>query len=104
MAFFGTTRTVDAWHNKRINMAFLRHVLERNNGKPVTLGMAQMMAKNDMIDTNQDHTTNKLQYSLLGDPAIALNLPSATVVVDSINGKSEEHTSELQSRQYLVCR
>lgn len=93
MAFFGTTRTVDAWHNKRINMAFLRHVLGRENGKPVTLGMAQMMAKNDMIDTQQDHTTNKLQYSLLGDPAIALNLPSATVVVDSINGKAVSSAS-----------
>src|SRR3712207_7105690 len=29
----------------------------------------------------------------------ALELPA-----DRINGRSEEHTSELQSRQYLVCR
>src|SRR3712207_7838861 len=26
------------------------------------------------------------------------------VNVDQISGRSEEHTSELQSRQYLVCR
>src|SRR3712207_8259833 len=25
-------------------------------------------------------------------------------ILESINGRSEEHTSELQSRQYLVCR
>src|SRR3712207_8930443 len=26
------------------------------------------------------------------------------LVVDQVEGRSEEHTSELQSRQYLVCR
>src|SRR3712207_7400976 len=34
--------------------------------------------------------------------AIALN--SATMNLTRIAGRSEEHTSELQSRQYLVCR
>src|SRR3712207_8097072 len=28
----------------------------------------------------------------------------AAVLVDGAAGRSEEHTSELQSRQYLVCR
>src|SRR3712207_9426244 len=28
----------------------------------------------------------------------------AVRVVDALGGRSEEHTSELQSRQYLVCR
>src|SRR3712207_9205579 len=29
---------------------------------------------------------------------------SAVLAVEEINSRSEEHTSELQSRQYLVCR
>jgi hypothetical protein len=85
VAFFGTTRTVYANYNKVINMAFLRLVLSRENGKPMTLGEAQRRAKNLMITTGADRTTNKLQYSLLGDPALSLNLPSLKVVVDSIN-------------------
>src|SRR3712207_7894601 len=32
------------------------------------------------------------------------SMPSAAGVVDSDVFRSEEHTSELQSRQYLVCR
>src|SRR3712207_7040844 len=28
----------------------------------------------------------------------------ASVTTDAVAGRSEEHTSELQSRQYLVCR
>ena len=87
VAFFGTTRTVYANYNKKINMAFLRYVLSMTNGKPTTMGEAQRLAKNEMITTGEDITTNKLQYSLLGDPAVALNQPTLQVVVDSINGK-----------------
>lgn len=87
VAFFGTTRTVYSNYNKLINMAYLRFVLSRDaNGKPVTMGEAQRLAKNLMITNRSDLTTNKLQYSLLGDPALPLNLPRQQVVVDSING------------------
>ncbi len=85
-AFFGTTRTVYANYNKRINMAFLRYVLQRVDGKPNTIGEAQRLAKNFLTTSAQDRTTNKLQFSLLGDPAIALNLPEPAIEVDSING------------------
>ncbi len=85
-AFFGTTRTVYANYNKRINGAFMRYVLQRTDGKPNTLGEAQRLAKNYMITSGQDLTENKLQFSLLGDPAVALNLPEPSLVVDSING------------------
>src|SRR3712207_8302126 len=37
-------------------------------------------------------------------PARALVLPVRYVISWSAHGRSEEHTSELQSRQYLVCR
>src|SRR3712207_8148511 len=38
-------------------------------------------------------------------PALAARLyPEVTVVATSATLRSEEHTSELQSRQYLVCR
>lgn len=85
VAFFGTTRTVLAMYNRVINMSYLRHVLSMTNGKPTTIGEAQRLAKNEMITTGQDRTCNKLQYTLLGDPAIALNQPVADVVIDSID-------------------
>ena len=86
VAFFGTTRTVYAYYNQRINMAYLHFLFSENGGKPMTFGEAQRLAKNYMITDGQDQTTNKLQYSLLGDPALAINKPTARVVVDSING------------------
>src|SRR3712207_7902020 len=43
--------------------------------------------------------TRVLQAEIEGDDPM-----SATVTVTGAAGRSEEHTSELQSRQYLVCR
>ena len=85
MAFWGTTRTVYANYNKYINTAFMKHVLSLDNEKPITLGEAQRRAKGDMINSKNDHTPNKLQFALLGDPALSLHLPTLKVVIDSIN-------------------
>ena len=87
VAFWGTTRTVYAYYNKAINTAFLKHVLSFTDGKPTTLGEAQRLAKCELINSSSDLTPNKLQYSLLGDPALSLNLPRLQVKVESINGK-----------------
>lgn len=86
VAFFGTTRTVFTNYNKVINQAYLKHVLSNENGEPISIGEAQRRAKNQMIEDGADRTVNKLQYSLLGDPALKLALPSRTMVVDEING------------------
>lgn len=85
VAFFGTTRTVLTNYNKEINQAYLNYVLSLQNGRPTTLGEAQRLAKNQMITDRLDLTCNKLQYALLGDPALALHLPTLTAVIDSIN-------------------
>ncbi len=86
VAVFGTTRTVYENYNHILNKAFMKYVLGTVDGKPTTIGEAQRLAKNEVIKLGSDPTVNKLQYSLLGDPAIALNQPLGTVVIDSING------------------
>lgn len=87
VAFYGTTRTVYVPQNKKINSAFMKYVLSYDeNGKPVTLGEAQRLAKNYLVKNGIEITKNKLQYSLLGDPALSLALPTYTAVIDIING------------------
>lgn len=86
VAFYGTTRTVFVTRNRSINLAFMKYVLGYTDGRPNTIGEAQRLAKNELIATGRDQTANKLQYSLLGDPALALKLPVLEAVVDSING------------------
>lgn len=86
VAFFGTTRTVYVDRNRAINQAYLEALLTPDNGRYVSIGEAQRLAKNKLITSNRDTTVNKLQYALLGDPALVLNVPRKGVVIDSING------------------
>lgn len=100
VAFYGTTRTVFAQQNKYINRAFLRRVLSLVNGKPITLGEAHRLAQNDVMLGNvvtgeTDRSENHLQYALLGDPALSLNLPTIQIVVDSINGVATDRTDTI---------
>lgn len=89
MAFFGTTRTVWTNYNRVINRAFMRYVLAVDEeGNANTMGEAQRLTKNYLVTSREDRTENKLQYSLLGDPAMHLNLPTYQLVVDEVNGTS----------------
>ena len=84
IAFYGTTRTVYQPQNKLMNLAFTKRVLSLDsNGKPMPIGEAVRLAKIDLISTDQSE--NKLQYTLLGDPALRLALPTSSIVIDSIN-------------------
>ena len=84
VAFFGTTRTVYANYNEAMNLAFTGYVLTPG----YTIGEAARQAKCDLVSTGRDTSPNKLQYTLLGDPALPLACPKAQVVVDSINGQA----------------
>src|SRR3712207_7199094 len=48
------------------------------------------------------HDGQAVDHDALGQGAVARRLGRAAAVVHPV--RSEEHTSELQSRQYLVCR
>ena len=90
IAFYGTTRTVYANYNLPMNRMFMKHVLGSTNGVRNSIGEAVRLAKNELVTAKtskeRDRTENKLQFTLLGDPALVLNVPVNEVSVDSING------------------
>ena len=100
IAFIGTTRTVYALHNKALNRAFSRYVLETDaEGQCLTIGEALRKAKNDQVlgaSTLQQAGINKLHYALLGDPALSLAFPTLTAVIDTINGVALTEDSMVQ--------
>ncbi len=111
IAFYGTTRTVYQNYNHLMNIAYTRHVLSNDaTGRPTPIGEAVRQAKNELITTgiitgyNNDGTpkysfdtsANKLQYSLLGDPALRLAKPTMRVVIDSINGTDASAAASFQ--------
>jgi hypothetical protein len=99
-AFYGTTRTVYQPQNRLMNLAFTHHVLSKDDeGKPLAIGEAARQAKNELITPgvvlgydsqgreirSTDRSTNRLQYSLLGDPALRLAMPTQQLKIESIN-------------------
>ena len=93
VSFYGTTRTVYSSYNRMMNLAFMRQALSG-----VATGEAVRLTKNSLIITSQDLTTNKLQYTLLGDPALHLAYPTLQAVVDDINGASVKEGDPLVLR------
>ena len=92
IGLFTTTRTVMQSYNSVINKEFSKLIMQPvNTGKVIAVGDAVRMAKCNVIDTGSDRTVNKLQYVLLGDPALRLKYPAYRVVVDRMNGVDVVH-------------
>ena len=96
IAFFGTTRTVYSNYNELINLGFTKYVLGSTNGVRNTIGEAARMVKCELVEMRNDLTPNKLQYSLLGDPALMLAAPTQEIVIDDINGQQPSAESPIQ--------
>lgn len=116
IAFYGTTRTVYSYYNRYMNKAFMKYVLGSTDGRRNTIGEAVRLAKNALVNgiesvqdnrtvTEYDRTENKLQYTLLGDPALTLAAPTLEAVVDSINGKAvSEGTIRLSAGSQVTVK
>jgi len=84
IALLTTTRTVYSEPNFRLNRAFASNVFKKNNeGKRLSLGD---IIKNTKRDELLGNDPNKLNFTLLGDPALTLNYPAHEIITDSING------------------
>ncbi|MBQ5889150.1 MAG: type IX secretion system sortase PorU, partial [Bacteroidaceae bacterium] len=87
VGLFTTTRTVMQSYNSVINKEFTRQLMKPvNTGEVLAVGDAVRLAKCNVISLGTDRTENKLQYVLLGDPALKLKYPQYRFVVDKMNG------------------
>ena len=94
VALIGSTRTVFSNYNAYLHKALMRHLLSYDdNGKPLAVGEALRLAKNSA--NTERYANNSLQFSLLGDPAMRLNMPTAKIVIDSICGVAIEESATL---------
>lgn len=100
-----TTRTVLQVYNSIINRAFMQQLLTpRRDGRRQAVGDALRLAKNNVISSSSDLSENKLQFVLLGDPALRLKLPEYNIVVESFNGSSAEAQSNVPAGGTLTVQ
>src|SRR5258707_14729722 len=86
-------------------------LVKGEDGKPVELGRGAMGVtyKAVDVDLHRPVTLKVISERYLGDEWARLRFlrearAAASVRHPNVASRSEEHTSELQSRQYLVCR
>ncbi|MBS2213543.1 type IX secretion system sortase PorU [Carboxylicivirga mesophila] len=94
VAMFTTTRIAWSNSNLAINKSFYKYIFEKDeNEEKLRLGEVMMSTKNELINSN-----NRLNFTLLGDPALQLAYPSGDIVTHSINGNVDStHTEVLNA-------
>ncbi len=103
IAFLGTPRTVFLDRNLIINRTFMKYVLSLDeSGKRITIGEATRRTKNELVSSKTDTTINKMNYVLLGDPAVELAFPTFSAKIDSINGQPVEAEEQKLASGSLV--
>jgi hypothetical protein len=84
IALYTTSRVVYSSGNFQINQKLMKYLfMTDETGKHLRLGDILRRSKNDL-----GNDTNKLNYVLLGDPALELNYPAMNVKVETINGEA----------------
>jgi hypothetical protein len=84
IALMTTTRAVYFNVNTTTGLAFFNNVFDRNpDGTPLTFGEIVKRTKNASGNSN-----NKRSFTLIGDPALKIAMPTYKVITDSINGKN----------------
>lgn len=86
IAMFTTVRVVYSGPNYVLNTNFYRHVFEFDTilGRMPTMGEVFTVTKNNSWLSQ----INNRNFTLLGDPALALNYPKYKAVISTINGNS----------------
>ena len=98
IALLTTTRLVYASPNFVLNRNFYRFIFKRNElGQPNTFGDALRYTKN-----SSGTSINKLNFTLLGDPALRLAYPLSRIVTDSINGVPDDEPHDTLKALSLV--
>lgn len=84
IALYTTSRVVESAANSDLNKKMIQYLFTPGEtGKHLRLGDVLRRSKNDLSGDS-----NKLNYILLGDPALVLNYPEMKVKVDIINGEA----------------
>jgi len=84
IALFTTTRVVSSDNNYFLNDQLVRFLFKKDSeGKHLRLGDVLRESKNKLY-----YDMNKLNYILLGDPALTLNYPDDIVKIETINGEA----------------
>ena len=105
-----STRTTYSSQNRRINYLFSQYLFSRDERhRRLRMGDAIRMAKCSLITSSsssglQDVSENKLNYMLMGDPALIIGNTDYTMVVDEVNGTQSNTNIVLKAGERVTVK
>lgn len=85
IGLFTTTRLVYSSSNYQLNQSFGANIFSKENGVRLSLGEIMNRSKGSSGLTGD---SNKLSFTLIGDPALKLAYPQLSAKITQINGKT----------------
>src|SRR3712207_7135044 len=79
------------------------NIVEKITDEPKKL-LSTILVGNNVVNIAATSISTSLLLTIFGKQGVAMSTAIMTIVILVFGERSEEHTSELQSRQYLVCR
>ncbi len=101
IALLTTTRQVYANSNDVLNRYWVNAMFSQPDNPKLTLGEVYMKAKQGF---GNFRNTNKLNFWLLGDPALKVNIPQQRFTVTHINGRNLTDTVSIAPMQRITIR
>lgn len=97
IALITTTRVVYSANNDPLNQLLIKYLFMKKDGKHLRLGdiMKESKVELDKDENPLRRDYNKLNFILLGDPALMLNYPGYNVELQAINGVSVDEADEV---------
>lgn len=98
IGLISTTRVVYVDGAVDLNEAVFQTIFEKENGSYPTLGDVVRRAK------NATNASDRVRFSLIGDPALRLNIPVHEVLLDSINGVATALVDTVKARETVTLK
>lgn len=96
VALISTTRVVFVEGAIALNDSVFANLMELENGQFLPMGEVVRRAKNAISDGD------RVRFSLIGDPALRLNIAKHDVVLDSVNGVEVAQADTLRARESVT--
>lgn len=96
IGLISTTRVVFVDGAVDLNEVVFETIFEKENGEYPTLGDVVRRAKNAI------NASDRVRFSLIGDPALRLNIPVHEVILDSINGVPTAQVDTIKARETVT--
>src|SRR5947209_11771682 len=80
------------------------YTLSLHDALPISLRLCSSLCSQPIAQVVQSCSSSRAAHRAARQPRISFHSQRSPPFPDRCTMRSEEHTSELQSRQYLVCR